>query len=247
MQAIRPRASAHQACEAALRRAVLTGELTPGARLPPERALAETLGVSRLTLRAALAALTAQGVLAVRHGSGYVVQDVSRTGGGELLADLAAMAGERGELASLAAELLRVRRHLAHAVLEHLVAHPPKASAIRRFEAAIDAMQHAIAETGDSEVLAAADLEVVAALLDATASPVLRLCLNPVSAVVASSPALRHAMYADPASNVAGWRGLAAWLRKPSHPEAALALLAARDAATLARLGGRGGSRRQRG
>lgn len=235
MRAIRPRESAHQACEHALRKAVLDGELKVGDKLPPERALAATLGVSRLTLRAALATLTTQGVLAVRQGSGYVVQDIARTGGGDLLVDVAAHATERGELAPVAAELLRVRRHLAHALFEHLVEHPPKAAAIRRFEQAVDAMA-ALAGSTDREAIADADLEIVAALLDATASPVLRLCLNPVTAVVRGSRELRAAIYADPASNVAGWRAVAAWLRRPTRADAVLALLAARDETTLERL-----------
>ncbi len=236
MKPIAARPSAHQACEHELRRAVLTGELAAGQRLPPERTLADQLGVSRLTLRAALAALVGQGVLAVRHGSGYVVQDVARTGGGELLADLAQLAAERDELAPVAAELLRVRRHMAHAVLEHLVAHPPKAAALRAFEAAVERFAEVVKRTCDLEQLAAADLDVVAALLDATASPVLRLCLNPVTAVVAASPALRAALYAEPASNLVGWRVLAAWLRKPERAQDVLPVLVTADTATLNRL-----------
>ena len=47
------RQPAHQACEHALRQAILRGDLAAGERLPPERTLSATLGVSRLTLRAA--------------------------------------------------------------------------------------------------------------------------------------------------------------------------------------------------
>lgn len=242
MRPIKPRESAHQACESVLRRAVLTGELAPGDRLPPERTLATQLGVSRLTLRSALAALTAQGVLAVRQGSGYVVQDYMRTGGGELLADVASLASERGSFVPIATELLRVRRHLARAVLDHLVDRPPKAAAIRTFDAAVDAMAEVVARASDLEEIAAADLVVVAALLDATSSPVLKLCMNPVVAVVTRSPRLRAAMYAAPATNIAGWRAVAAWLRKPSRADTLVDVLAARDVTTLARL-----SRRSRG
>ena len=219
---------------------MLTGELAPGQRLPPERTLAESLGVSRLTLRAALAAMTAQGVLAVRQGSGYVVQDIAKTGGGELLADATSLAAERGELAPVAADLLRVRRHFAHAILEYLVEHPPKAAAIRAFESAVAAMAEVAGRNADLEELAATDLDVVAALLDATSSQVLRLCINPVIAVVANSPLLRAALYAEPMTNVAGWRGLAAWLRKPTRADILLELLASHDAATLKRLTRRG-------
>jgi GntR family transcriptional repressor for pyruvate dehydrogenase complex len=232
---IPPREPAHQAAGHALRRAILRGELAPGERLPPERELATRLGVSRLTLRAALAMLDAAGLVSVRHGSGYVVRDFARDGGPDLLAGLAELAGERGGFPAIAEDLLRVRRHLAHAALERLVEHPPSAAAIRAVVEAIDAM----AAAGTDELaVARADLAVLAAVLDATGSPVMRLCLNPVTAVVGGSAALRAAIYVDPASNVAGWRLLAAWMARPraADLERMLAVLAARDAATIERL-----------
>jgi DNA-binding FadR family transcriptional regulator len=233
---ISPHEPAHQACEHALRRAILRGELTAGERLPPERALAVQLGVSRLTLRAALATLEAAGLISVRHGSGYLVRDFVRDGGPDLLAGLTELASERGDLPPIAGDLLRVRRHLAHAALEHLVEHPPTGAAVRTVVVAIDAMAEAGA---DLIAIARADLAVLAAVLDATRSPVLRLCLNPVTAVVSSNAALRAAIYREPASNVTGWRLLAAWMHRPRAGELAgmLAVLAARDAATLEQLG----------
>lgn len=233
---IATREPAHQACEHALRRAVLTGELAIGSRLPPERELAGTLGVSRLTLRAALATLTAQGVLTVRQGSGYIVQNIARTGGPDMLPQLTAMSEARGELATIAAELLRVRRHLARAVLEHLAEHPPRAADVRAFTAAVDAMEAVVTSSPtDLDALADTDLAIVAALLDASRSAVLALCLNPVIAVVDAAPSLRAAMYRAPRTNVDGWRALGAWLASPSPTaiDKVIAILAERDRATV--------------
>ena len=63
-----------------------SGELAVGERLPPERELAEWLGVSRMTVRQALASLAAQGLLerGVGRGTfvrapGKVVHDLSGT------------------------------------------------------------------------------------------------------------------------------------------------------------------------
>lgn len=235
-QPISQREPAHQACEHALRRAILTGELGAGERLPPERALAAQFGVSRLTLRAALATLDAAGLISVRHGSGYIVRDFVRNGGPDLLAGLTELAGERGDLPPIASDLLRVRRHLAHAALEQLVEHPPCTAAVHALEIVIDAM--AKVDPMDTLALAHADLAVLAAVLDATQSPVLRLCLNPVTAVVSTNAALRAAIYREPASNVAGWHLLAAWMRRPAAAELPrlLAVLAERDAATIEHL-----------
>jgi GntR family transcriptional repressor for pyruvate dehydrogenase complex len=233
------REPAHQACEHALRRAILRGELAVGERLPPERELAAQFGVSRLTLRAALATLDAAGLISVRHGSGYVVRDFVRDGGPDLLPGLAELAAERGDLPPVAADLLRVRRHLAHAALERMVEQPPVASAIKAVVAAVHAMAAAVEAGADAGELARADLGVLAAVLDATRSPVMRLCLNPVLAVVSRNAALRSALYREPASNVAGWRLLVAWMQRPRAADLPriLELLAARDVATIGYLG----------
>jgi len=49
--------------------------LRAGDRLPPERELAQRLGVSRATLSQALVALEVIGVVSVRHGDGTVLSD----------------------------------------------------------------------------------------------------------------------------------------------------------------------------
>ncbi|MFY9210180.1 MAG: FCD domain-containing protein [Aestuariivita sp.] len=55
---------------------ILRGILRPGERLPSERELAERLGVSRPSLRDALAELQEQGLLATRASSGVYVAEV---------------------------------------------------------------------------------------------------------------------------------------------------------------------------
>jgi GntR family transcriptional regulator, transcriptional repressor for pyruvate dehydrogenase complex len=51
------------------------GHFRPGSRLPPERQLAESLGVGRSAVREALAALEILGIVAVRPGSGTYIRD----------------------------------------------------------------------------------------------------------------------------------------------------------------------------
>ncbi len=55
---------------------ILRGILRPGERLPSERELSERLGVSRPSLREAIAELQDRGLLATRAGAGIYVADV---------------------------------------------------------------------------------------------------------------------------------------------------------------------------
>lgn len=50
-------------------------DLTTGDRLPPERELSTSLGVSRASVRQALVVLEVQGLIAVRHGEGAILLD----------------------------------------------------------------------------------------------------------------------------------------------------------------------------
>ncbi|MER0447814.1 PLP-dependent aminotransferase family protein [Streptomyces sp. Edi4] len=62
----------------ALREAVRTGRLAPGARLPSSRTLAADLGIARNTVADAYAELVAEGWLTARQGSGTRVAQRSR-------------------------------------------------------------------------------------------------------------------------------------------------------------------------
>ena len=59
---------AHEAVLAQLQRKILEGELAPGDRLPSEREMMDTFGVSWPTVREALRVAESLGLAAVRHG-----------------------------------------------------------------------------------------------------------------------------------------------------------------------------------
>ena len=60
--------------------AILTGELAPGAPLPPERVLGEQFGVSRIVLRQAVHRLADVGLVRVRQGGATLVLDPGEAG-----------------------------------------------------------------------------------------------------------------------------------------------------------------------
>jgi GntR family transcriptional repressor for pyruvate dehydrogenase complex len=237
-----PRESAVDACARAIRVAIMRGELSPGTRLPAERRLAESFGVNRVTVRGALGRLAAERLLSVRQGSGYVVRDYERDGGPDLLPGLAALASERGELADVMRDLLLVRRHLARAVLERLSRGDAVDEAdVSAVKDAVDRFEAVVKRGASGTAIAAADLDVVAALLDATGSSVLRLCMNPVTHVVGSMSELRATIYAEPHENVIGWRLLSAWLetRDAQTIETIMSALEQRDQDSVARVSAR--------
>jgi DNA-binding FadR family transcriptional regulator len=56
---------------------VVNGSLEPGTKLPPERQLAEQIGVSRTVIREAVQILVTKGLLETKHGVGTLVCQVS--------------------------------------------------------------------------------------------------------------------------------------------------------------------------
>ena len=77
-QKIEPKKKSQLATEALLD-VIKTRQFKPGDKLPPERIMAAEMGVSRNTLREAIAALQILGVLEVRHSQGNFVVNPNQT------------------------------------------------------------------------------------------------------------------------------------------------------------------------
>jgi DNA-binding transcriptional MocR family regulator len=85
---------------AALRSAVVTGEIASGQRLPSERSLAEALGVSRATVVATYELLRSDGLVVSRTGSGTFVVPRAAAGGSLRMHDMVeSPLGDRRRLA----------------------------------------------------------------------------------------------------------------------------------------------------
>jgi GntR family transcriptional repressor for pyruvate dehydrogenase complex len=138
----------YQQVAAAVADAIAAGRHGPGERLPSERDLAESFGVSRPTVREALLALEIRGVVEARHGSGvYVVENPPTAaaapeldiGAFELTEARALFEGETAALAAATitdAELARLEAILSEMVEENAAGSPGE-QADRRFHVAI--------------------------------------------------------------------------------------------------------------
>lgn len=190
-----------------LRAQLLEGRWPAGTTLPPERELAVTLGVSRLTLRAGLARLEAEGLVRARQGDGVRVLDPARHGTLDLLAHLELRAHPE-----LVASFLELRRLVA---VEAVALAAERRSEQELAElAALAAAQRA--ET-DDRAYGERDLVFSRVVLKASGSFAMVLLLNSLEAVYRAHPELGAALRADRSASLAGY-------------DAVVALLAARDA-----------------
>jgi len=212
-----------------IRGEILAGILQPGERLPPERELAESLGIARLTLRAALARLEAEGLVRARQGSGITVLDYRTEGGVELLPHLLA----RGDW-SLLGPVLQLRRAVA---VEAVAAAVERAS-----DADLDRLQ-ALAEELSSETdlpaLAEGNLAFSRGVIRLTDNLPLELLFNAVAKVYRSRPELVDLLLAEPDAVRASFPAIVALIRTRDAERARAlvrATLRAIDDATLARL-----------
>ena len=144
---------------------ILRGILRPGERLPSERELAERLGVSRPSLRDAVAQLQSSGLLSTKAGAGIYVADVLGSAFSPALVDLFARHEEavfdylsfRRDMEGLAAErAARLGSDTDLAVVAAVFAKMETAHAARRAEqeAQLDAQFHlAIIEASHNVVM----------------------------------------------------------------------------------------------
>ncbi len=201
-------------CEQMLRREIITGELEIGELLPPERLLAEQMRVSRLTLRSALTRLAASGLLSVRQGSGYRVQDYLVHGGPDLLDEVVELANTSPSRVRIIADLLAMRRQVARVVLERL-SNPAERGDVDEVLLSIERFADAVERGAPVEEIARADLSIISAMVQATESPVYALCINPIIRVVMDLDSLRDIIYRQPEESLAGYRILQYWLQAP--------------------------------
>lgn len=177
-----------------IRDGILVGRYRAGDHLPGERELSRELGVSRLTLRSALARLEAEGLVRAMHGAGNLVLDYRESGSIDLLGYLARLSLEgRVVPVDVLGDLLELRRAIAVEALG--------LAAERGTDAELEAMQehvrgqHALLD--QPRAFMEADLAFARLVVRATHNIAFELVFNTVQKTIMSNSALEIAYWAN--------------------------------------------------
>jgi GntR family transcriptional repressor for pyruvate dehydrogenase complex len=159
-----------------IRARIIKGELAQGERLPNERELAASYGVSRNVVREAVRALAKDGLVEVRQGSGTYVADGTSTALGDSL-ELALSLGMGGDSLVSLIEL----RSIIEPAMAGLAAQRATAFDIEAMKVEVGIMDGALNDVGR---FIAADHRFHVAIARATQNQLVPLILVPVVDVV---------------------------------------------------------------
>jgi DNA-binding FadR family transcriptional regulator len=166
-----------------LRGLILRGEYAVGDKLPPERKLAEELGVNRASLREAIKSLEHMGLVKTRQGDGTRVLDFMQTAGLELVSHL--IPGDGMPNLDILTDVLEFRRWFGREVAR-LAADKATPDDVKRLEAIAD--QAADPQLDMNELLKL-DFEFYVALTHVGRNRVMQLLINTMrSAVLSYAP-----------------------------------------------------------
>jgi GntR family transcriptional repressor for pyruvate dehydrogenase complex len=186
----------------AVRLRILTGRYASGQSLPGERELSEELGVSRLTLRAAISHLEAEGLVRAVHGSGTRVLDFRQSGGLDLFGHIASLvlsgAPVPGGL-SLFSSLMELRRAVAIEAVG-LAAERASVEELREMRAHVSAMGALLT---DPHAFMMADLAFARRIVRATQNLAFELLFNSVVRTVEGNRGIELAFFANARATLA--------------------------------------------
>ncbi len=166
-----------------LRGLILRGEYAVGDKLPPERKLAEELGVNRASLREAIKSLEHMGLVKTRQGDGTRVLDFMQTAGVELVSHL--IPGDGAPNLDVLIDVLDFRRWFAREVAR-LAAERATADDVKKLESIAE---QASDPQLDLNELLKLDFEFYVALTHIGRNRVMQLLINTIrSAVMAYAP-----------------------------------------------------------
>jgi GntR family transcriptional repressor for pyruvate dehydrogenase complex len=156
----------------AIRGQVVAGKLKEGDRLPNERELGEAFGVSRPVVREAIRALTKDGLVWVRQGSGTFIANGTNAALGDSLGLVLSVGAAPKNLN----DLVEIREILEPSIA-CLAARRAESADLAAMQAAIDRMD---ASSADVDAFIAADHEFHLAIATATHNPLAPTLLYPI-------------------------------------------------------------------
>jgi DNA-binding FadR family transcriptional regulator len=155
-----------------LRGLILRGDYAVGDKLPPERKLAEELGVNRASLREAIKSLEHMGLVKTRQGDGTRVLDFMQTAGLELISHL--IPGDGTPNLTVLGDVLDFRRWFGR--------ESARMAAERATEEDVKTLESIADKAGDPNVevgeLLKLDFEFYVAMTHGAKNAVLRLLIN---------------------------------------------------------------------
>ena len=183
--------------ETAIERAIRSGELSEGEKLPSQMELCEQFGVSRTAMREALRMLSARGLLRIEKGRGAFVRQLS--------ADSVVAPME------LYLHMNSGADHALHVVGARQIIEPPIAAAAALHHTDDDAakLRANLAElataTDDREALTRLDTEFHLLIAEASHNPMLPLFVRPIQMLMPAIKADVYEVVDDAHSAAAHW------------------------------------------
>lgn len=183
-----------------LRSDILTGIYPSESRLPPERQLSADLGINRLTLRAALSHLEAEGLLQPKHGQGVIVLDYKDSGNLDLLAHL--------DDDALIEELLILRRNFAAEAVALACTH-----ATHHHINKLQSIANRQLDTTDPHSYLEGDIAFIKELVASSGSMTLILLFNTIERIMRAKPQIPIELLSDRTASQSSYRALIALVR----------------------------------
>jgi DNA-binding FadR family transcriptional regulator len=219
-----------------LRQDLLRGRWSPGQTLPPERSLAAELGVSRPTLRGALATLHSEGLVQARQGSGVIALDPLENASLDIFTWMLQTRGSYdASTADLFAEFCDLRRVLA----ADTVARASRRITPEDLTQLEDLVTQQATRLDEPDAYLAGDERFVREVLRIAGGTAIVLVFNTLTKMMAQHSELVLLFYGDLGKHHASYRPILRLLRAPGRlvrPTAVRALLEKVERAGLQRV-----------
>lgn len=186
-----------------LQRAILSGELSEGERLPSEKMLAAQFETNRVSLRQALQILKANGFIEGGQGKAWKVADYRKSGGLQWLPALFEARGFTAETVSIVTDFLAIRTPVLEQILSLAMLRMTEQQR-EELEDAMVQLEHLVRVDAPSEEIFLADLFWFETLLEVSDSLLFRSVYQPFSDI--------YKKFSSAVSTV--------WTPPPNYPQA---------------------------